>query len=247
MGKQQTISISTDDTFASSLRYISRRLAEFDPEIIKKSGRNFLNINIAYDIDVNKMLKTIVDGIADVVVTDYKSHYIESNLKVSIEDPISRHAFIRALSNFDRETDKHIAKKLIKITPNFLLDSFFQFMINDLKTRWNEVIDLANENAPFLVCEGTFCELLRFLISNLESRSDVVHIYQRTDGIEVLSSTSKPFNNIYINDDLPADVHAICKLISIAPKKIYLHSSGDVPVFGFIQNIFGSRVVSVEG
>jgi hypothetical protein len=204
---------------------------------------------------VRRIASTVVDAIADVVVTDCKSHYIETSLKLPIEDEISRHAFIQALAAFDSAIDKTIAKSLIKLTPDFLLDSFYQFMTDDLKTRWQEVCVLANENAGYLVCGNTFRELLRFLISNLECREREVHLFERAEGMEILSGGLKPFNNIYINEDLPRDVQTVSKLITIAPKKIYLHQDKtagqpelktDSPLLSFIQNIFGSCVHVVQ-
>jgi|GEM_PF-1104877 len=261
--KQELLTISTDEKFAGSLKYILRRLSEFvknggiSAELCEKPGRLDLAVAVNYSKDLNsadmdenristeKLLDLITDCIADVVITDYKFHYIESSIKLPIEDEISRHAFIKALSNFDSDTDKEIAKSLIKLTPVFLLDSFYQFMIDDLRARWNEVCVLANENASYLVCTGTFRELLRFLISNLESREREIHLFESKGGIEVLTSCLKPVSNIYVNEDLAPDVKVISKLISIAPKKIYLHQNADnqkLPIFDFIQTLFSGCV-----
>ena len=228
----EILTISTDEKFAGSLRYVLRRLAGFiksekvSVRMLKKDKRTSLVVvlnDVSSVVTIKRLGNTIIDCLADVVVTDCKAYYIESSLKLPIDDEISRHAFIMALSNFDSDTDKTIARSLIRLTPNFLLDSFYQFMIDDLKVRWNEVCSLANENACYLACAGTFRELLRFLISNLESREREVHLFQRPDGMEFLTGGLKPINNIYINEDLPPDVQIVNKLISIAPKKIYLH------------------------
>ena len=259
------LKISTDERFASALRYIMRRLSTFtkgeriSTYISQKGGRSELVIALAsLETDagrkdehsdvvavIRKLGHTIVDSIADIIITDCKSHYIETSLKLPIDDEISKHAFIRALSNFDSEADKTIAKSLIRLTPVFLLDSFYQFMIDDLKVRWNEVCSLANENACYLVCAGTFRELLRFLISSLESRENEVHLFERANGIEVLTGGLKPVKEVYVNEDLPQDIQVVSKLISIAPKKIYLHQdSGETqtPLINFIQGLFGGCI-----
>lgn len=251
---RDVVTISTDERFAASLRYILKRLESFiktgviSARILKNGARNelIIAINALDEAKVKKIASTVIDSIAEVVITDCKSYYIESSLKLPIDDEISRHAFIRALSSFDSETDKMIAKSLIKLTPSFLLDSFYQFMIDDLKVRWNEVCGLANENACYLVCAGTFRELLRFLISNLESRASEVHLFKRKNGIEVLNGGLKPINNIYINEDLPADIQVVSKLISVAPKKIFIHDNDQTPLISFIQNLFGGCVQVVQ-
>jgi len=269
----KVLSISTGEIFSSSLRYIERRLKSLGvtTKITSKGGRNQLTIVAAHP----QVATALVDAIADIVITDCKSHYIETSLKLPIEDEVSRHAFIRALSNFDRSQDKAIAKSLIKLTPNFLLDSFYAFSLDVLKERWQEVCALANENACYLVCDGTFNELLRFLISNLETREPEVHLFQRDGGVEVLTRSLKPVN-VYVNDELSADAQVVSKLISVAPKRIFLHQAchperhsachsephghaevrnlskpTDITkrtnhIFDFIQNLFGSCVQVVQ-
>lgn len=261
------LNISTDDRFASSLKHIRTCLSTFERDklvqtkMTQSNARHTLNIVFSASLDApncaatphksktdtgaRKIASVIVNAIADIIVTDCKAYYIATRTNLPMQDTLTKHAFIKALSEFDSSADKIIAKSLLKLTPTFFLDSFYQFMLFPLKTRWQEVINLANENVCYLVCDKTFAELLRFLISNIESRSDEVHLFKRTEKIEILSGALKPFNNIYINDDLPADIQVILKLISIAPKKIFLHQE-KTPFEGAlvknIQNLFGSCV-----
>jgi hypothetical protein len=211
-------------------------------------GRSCLTVvlNAAKDSASARNLESaLIDTLSDVVITDFKFHFIKSSLNLPIDDEISRHAFIRALSNFDRAVDKHIAKSLLKLSPDFLLDSFYVFSIDSLKVRWQEVCALANENARFLVCDGTFRELLRFLISNLESRCAEVHLFQRHGGVDVLTSALKPIN-VYAGDELSADAQVVSKLIAIAPKRIFLHQNINPSTQEFICNLFGNCVQVVQ-
>jgi len=265
--ERNILCISTNDNSSASLRYILRRAlpltksGKVTAKISDIEGRKSLKIALNDNKEIkaselNKLFQVVTDSIADVVITDFKSSYIEDSIRFIAKDQISRHAFIRALSNFDRDSDKALAKSLIKLTPNFLLDSFCNFKLDDLKTRWNEVCNLANENASHLMCAGTFRELLRFLISNLESRSDEVHLFERGNRLELLTCDLKPFNDVYVADDLPKDVQVVSQLISIAPKKIILHkccgneSSGGQSDVGrvtdFVQSMFDNCVQVVE-
>lgn len=242
--------ISSDSAFLSSLRHIGRRLEPFKKthnitvKLTNLSGRH--QLCVAYNSLKNGqaareragVASALVDAIADVVVADCKYYYIESSLRLPIDDEISRHAFIRALSNFDRTQDHCIAKSLIKLTPHFLLDSFYMFSLDILKTRWQEVCTLANENACFLVCDGTFRELLRFLISNLECRCPEVHLIERGGEVEVLAGDLKPIN-VYVNDELSGGSQVISTLISIAPKRIFVHQDANPnPIFDYVRELF---------
>ena len=261
------LQISTDEKFASSVAYLKRRLqslvtsGEVVVAVEKDKARTRLVVG-SVDIDKSKpsdpkvmaLVKRVaacaIDAIADVVVTDCKFYYIATRLRLPIKDDICRHAFIKALSTFDRDTDKLIAKGLIKLTPNFFLDSFYDFMTDPLKTRWQEVCTLANENTAYLMCGTTFSELLRFLISNIESLSEEAHLFAEHDKVEVFGKGKRPFKNIYINEELPQDVQVVTKLIAIAPKKIFLHEETKPLGEGLVRNIqdlFGNSVVIVSG
>lgn len=130
----------------------------------------------ASSLDYIRARGYVLDAIADVIVTDCKAHYINSCIKLTIRDLVSRHAFTSALLAFDRDTDKIIAKSILtehfKKSQELHLDSFYDFMIDVLKERWDEVCLLANDNAQYLMCQKTFTELLQFLISNIDCQMD---------------------------------------------------------------------------
>jgi len=251
----EIITISTNnDLFLSSLRYLDKRLLPFKKggrvtaKLTTGDGRSCITVTLngsATGAAARDLESALIDALADVVITDFKFHFIESSLNLPIDDEISRHAFIRALSNFDRIVDKHIAKSLLKLTPDFLLDSFYVFSIDVLKLRWQEVCALANENARFLVCDGTFRELLRFLISNLESRCAEVHLFQRHGVVDVLTSGLKPIN-VYAGAEVSEDAQVVSKLIAIAPKRIFLHQNINPSVQEFICSLFGNCVRVVQ-
>jgi hypothetical protein len=127
-----------------------------------------------------------VDAIADVIATDCKAYYINEKIRVPIKNVVLRSAFTTALLAFDRDTDRVIAKEIVKQTHTAAvlhLDSLYDFCLDILKSRWDEVCLLANENIGYLVCQKTFMELLQFLISNIDCKMDetmFMHIRENT-------------------------------------------------------------------
>ena len=241
-----TVEISTDERFASSLPFIKKQFKQ--TSIIKDSNKT--KLYVCLDQTNFPEFCALADALTEIIITDMKSHYIESHLRLPIENPINKAAFIKALSSFDTDTDRLLARSLIKLTPDeqgeirFLLDSFYEFKLDDLKERWKEVCVLANENICFLVCTRTFSELLRFLISNIDSLADEAHVFAREGCIEILDRGLRPFN-VYINETLPSDIQTVTKLIAIAPKRIFLHQSSAIAptLISNIQNLFGACVI----
>ena len=166
--------ISSDERFSGSLDYIQSRVGG---EVTKHGTRSTLVVQGMGNTD-------LIDALSDIIITDCKSFYINERIKLPIGDTVLRHAFTCALLTFDRDTDKIIAKTLINLTPKFNLDSFFEFRLDVLKSRWDEVCLLANENIHFLVCRKTFMELLQFLISNIDCTMDeTIFMHIRENGV----------------------------------------------------------------
>ena len=158
------VQISSDERFASSLGYIENYCGG------------------------------LIEALADVIITDCKAFYIAESVKLPIHDKVSRHAFVAAMLAFDRDTDRIIVKSLLRLTQEFYLDSFYDFCIHSLKTRWDEVCLLANENKYYLSDSAMFGELLHFLISNIECELDdtmFMHIREESmrDDVRALFGT----------------------------------------------------------
>ena len=159
-----TVEISSDERFCDSLDYIRERMVR----------------GVA-----------ALDAVAEVVISNCKAFYINERVKLPIHDLVLRNAFTSALLAFDRDTDKIIAKTLLGDLVrggSCCLDSVYDFMLTSLKERWNEVIQLANDNMCYLVCRKTFEELLSFLISNIDCKIDdtmFMHIPEKNTREEV--------------------------------------------------------------
>ena len=96
----------------------------------------------------------------------YKEKFVDENLRLPIHENISLTAFKKALLNFDRETDFYIISKNLVLDKNFYLDSFYNFKLKALRDKWEELVNLANENGDYLVSSEAFFDLLKFLIAD---------------------------------------------------------------------------------
>ncbi|MCL2621667.1 MAG: putative sporulation protein YtxC, partial [Firmicutes bacterium] len=189
----------------------------------------------------------IENTIAEVIINEYKAAFLKKSLILPIENEINKAAFIKALTTFDRDSDKIITLTQLNITnktEEFLLDSFFNFKLEALRKRWEEVCKLANENTSYLVCSQTFVELLRFLIKNLESKCNEVHLFSNNNTYQLLNQDFKPIKPVYSNEEVSAELDVIQNLISLSPKKIVLHlnTSEANSTINYICNLFENNV-----
>lgn len=122
-----------------------------------------------------------------------------------------------------------------------VLESLLEFRMRPLKNKWQELCNLTNDNSTLFIQSETFIELLKFLIANLENKSECVVISfdeecviseERGDKVLLLSNLSA--------DD---DVGIITSVIELCPNRIKVFSdSGHVELLNFLCELFEGRI-----
>ena len=117
------------------------------------------------------ILKPIFEAlVAEIILNIYKPIYLEKSFDFYVQKDLLYFSFVKALCMFDYELDKQlISQKLLKYD-KLNIQSFFDFCMKKLKDKWKELVMLANDNYLYLLSGGNFFELVKFLISNLNSK-----------------------------------------------------------------------------
>ena len=172
----------------------------------------------------------LFDCIVGQIVTTMKAFYLESKLK------IKNKTLVKVLVNYDKKSDIIIAGSLFSLTPETLLDSLYDFRLSRLKFRWNEVIQLVNDNYPQLTQKVIFNELLRFLINNMDYRLPEAHVMVINHQLQICDKKLNPLP--HTDDDI------INSLIDIAPRQIFIHTDTDLnkDIVDRIENLFPNCV-----
>ena len=217
--------VESDERFMSSLAYIVERMEQCEGVRIRKTStkkRGAVEITLTTEEGESQIeaRNILFDAISDIIVTDCKSHYILENMRLPVRDLFDRHVFLCALCEFDREMDKYLVLESLEVGEVFLLDSFYDFRLGNLKKRWDEICLIANENIENLVVEGNFFELLRYLISNLEQRTEEVFLECIGDTVTAYDRQMRPIEGIYTNRNLKSCQRAISILVATNPRRI---------------------------
>lgn len=193
--------ISTDERFVSCLEHLAQK---FHGQIKQTDTRYILVLNT--DIDTFRLFDSIVNQI----VTTMKSFYLQSKIR------IKNKTLIKVLINYDKKSDTVIAGSLFQLAPLILLDSIYDFALTRLKCRWDEVIQLVNENYIQLTQTVLFNELLRFLILNMDCRVSEAHIMVVNKQPTICDKRLQPLPQ--------SDEDIINALIEVAPRQVFIHN-----------------------
>ena len=182
------------------------------------------------------------DLISEVICYYYKKEFLIDNLQINVGDKVTKLAFLYALLFFDKETDKYIVSKYLTVESKLNLDGFFNFKLKALKDKWHELIEIANENEVYLYSDDTFMELIKFLIDNIEVKSDEINIMSADDSYAVFDDKFDKIAND--NIELNKEECVVIQLISMSPKIINIYCSDLLPnkLKNLICRLFEKRV-----
>lgn len=191
----------------------------------------------------NTIKPLLYSYIASFVVNIFKREYICSKFNFCVKQDIIYKSFIQSLVSFDEEIDKRIVFQKLLPYDKIVLDSFFNFRLKVLKQKWNDLISLANDNYLYLLSGGNFLELMKFMLSNIESKVSCVEVKFDNNGKFNLFSLGKKLElPIFIKNNNAEDV--VVSLVSLSPKKIVINDSKFLTqeIRNFLYDIFENKV-----
>ncbi|MBQ3047409.1 MAG: hypothetical protein IJD48_00135 [Clostridia bacterium] len=178
---------------------------------------------------LNRIKSYLKEKIAESILLNYKKNYILKNLNFCISTNINMQVFLKAIIVFDSDTDKDIIVQKLNFKSCLMVKSFIDFQLKFLKKKWQELVDLANDNAMYLVSEDTFNELIKFIISNLEYRYYIVNIFSKKDCYMLCDTKGEVISDFLIEKSIVYDdSNLLTTLIALNPEKIVIHCNNNV-------------------
>ena len=185
------------------------------------------------------------EKIAEIILLFYKRDYILNKLDFDKVKSDNMKVFLEALFCFDSDLDKEVILENLRFKNTLYFDSFINFALKFLKSKWDELISLANENVMYIVCEESFLELIKFLISNLEHRCYAVNVFSKKDCYLLCDLEGKSINDFMVEKNIVYDdTNLLTTLIALNPEKIIFHYDDDIKesLIKKLYNYFASRI-----
>lgn len=247
------ITISTHKSRQKDISFIINRIRSqmklFKGIMVCEEIDNRVNLALAVKKDKKEMVLAVVfDAVAEAIVRGYKEEFLFERLQSKMRDKVALTTFVKALTMFDKSSDKDIIKKQIDLSDNILIDSLYKFRLWELENRWGEIANLVADNSSYLLMSGTFMELMRFLIMSNESEFGLVHLHSRGGDIFAESKDGKEvFSFKYKEKDDNSKIKVISELITLAPEKIILHNDiQDEDLSKFLVSLFDGKISVIK-
>lgn len=186
--------------------------------------------------DKDRLQNFLSKCIKNCICSFFKLEYLNKNLNIPSSEDVLGLAFKRAMINFDRETDYFIIEKNLEFDKEMYLDSFYNFKLKKLQSKWTELINLANDNREFLLDKYAFLDLLKFLIDNIDVSTEEIDIVENDVGYRIFTSEEDFILEIGSKEEL------ISSVIDLSPQKMNIYCNSSNKAIDLLTFMYEKRV-----
>ena len=183
-------------------------------------------INLAFathESNKDLLVSLIFDVVCEAVIRSYKEEVFNEHINIKNLDEVTLRTFIKALTMFDKASDKDLIKSKLSLSNTINLDSFYLFKLWELKKRWVNIAELITENSGYLIGSGTFNDLMKFLITTNEIEFGELYLNIENGKIFAKSKDGAEIFNISYESDNNCKIRLVSEIISLSPQKIVLN------------------------
>lgn len=190
-----------------------------------------------------ELINALIKEITKYIAFKFKESFFYNNLKLTQLNLEYKKALIKALVLFDIESDERFIKKNIILTKTIDINSLFYFKLNLLKLNWQEMVNVANNNACAFFSNENFLELIKFLIESMPKKEKQVNVIFNNNKFEITNSNNKILKNQFENEK-NIELALVSNLIYIAPEKINLYCINNLSnsTFKILYHIFNKNI-----
>ncbi len=185
---------------------------------------------------VDQIKSEVASLIIDAICYNFKERFLDRFLILRGLDEMGMGAFKKALLNFDKETDRFMVKKALILDGELYLESFFDFRLKSLQNKWQELVDLSNENREFLLSSESFIDLLKFLVDNLDICEDEISIFKENGEYKIF------LNGENISISPVSEDNIVSSVIDLSPQKINLYFKESSKAIFLLEKIYEERI-----
>lgn len=147
---------------------LCKEIRQDEGVIVKQNNNGRAYLALAVDDNKKDYYKSkILDYILYMIVDDYKYNFYKETLGENSESVIFE-SFLKAISIFDADNDKDIIKSQIHLSGEILIDSFFYFKLQLLRSRWERTACIISQN-NVLQTTTSMLDILRYLTAVSDS------------------------------------------------------------------------------
>lgn len=238
---------------AQNITHLEKLKEQLMPYIEDSSGVIILNVmngysylSLAVQEENKNIIKSItLDFVARIIVDTQKKEWLNDLIVHGFTSRQNRQTLISALSEFDKDTDIELCKKNLVFDDYINMLSVFAFKMQELKSRWDDIAQLVNNNLPNLAIGDALVDMMKFLLSSIKPKTPEVYIIDNGEEIALINGSKLPDTTMRFNKNAENIEQEILEsLILLLPNKIYITDKlySKLTFMKRIEKLFEGRV-----
>ena len=232
-----------------TVSYIDYLYKKLKPSVTKVGGNiavatsgndKILSLAVS-EKDKNKIKSQLRIYLCDIFCEKMKADYLQKNINCIPNDSDLFMPFVKVCTYFDNELERQIVMRNLSIGHSMVLSSYLEFRLRSSNCKWQELCNLTNQNAELFFQSETFLDILRFLLNNLDYKSECVLV--KTVNNSMIFEDSDGVIWSYCYTGKLAEVEIVNKLIELSPVKIVVKMPQEPnKLIDTLVSLFGDRI-----
>lgn len=223
---------------------IKPRLKDFNCIMVCEEFDGRVNLALATN-ENNKdwFLSVVFDVVCEAIIRGYKEEIIKNNMIAHHFNNLTLASFVKALTMFDKMSDKEYIMSKIKPSKVINIDSLFYFQLWELEKRWKNIAELISENSAYLKMSGMLDELMKFLITTNEVEFGTLYLNMGNGNIYAFGEDKREiFSFKYCNDD-NCKISVVSEIINLSPKRIIINKNFcDQEMVRYLEFLYDGKI-----
>lgn len=188
------------------------------------------------EAQIAKLLKIYL---CDIFCEKLKYNYIKRNWIAQADKNTFFDLFVNVCTYFDIELERKIVMRNLVLNNSIMLDTYLDFNFPTLKQKWQDLVNLVNNNIDIFFQDETFFEIFGFIVANLGVKNKFINVYLSDNNQYIVLQDGK-MSKVFCESDI---IGVITKLVELSPKKVLVKMpKTNNFVIDKIVQLFGSKV-----
>lgn len=198
---------------------VLNKTKKYNPLLVFHKTAKYCSFSLATSADNAEYIKLIIKKeIANLIVNDIKYNYFLHKISKNNYFKDNLDKLIMSLVFYDKQIE---IKYILDNFPagNYInIDSFFLFRLAELTNKWNNIVEIINNNLNYLIFDSSFDDLISFFESG---QRNIVEIVIGANNIKIyVNNQQNDLNFTFNKQDLQ---NLIFELISLEPQRLIIY------------------------
>ena len=176
--------------------------------------------NDTFRLQAQRLLRECVSS---ALAVGYKNIFMRSLLGVN-EGNFYQNVLVDTMCVFDQQYDTAMVSNIVDTTKDLYLDGYYNFKLQDIKHRWESVVNMVLENNYVLWDNGLILEFLQYLLQSADEKTQKVTICFDENGYILYDAMDKILQNITTLSSISGkEEQALVNAIYLNPQKLIVY------------------------